>query len=245
MKKKINNMEVVLPNLQLLYNNKTIGLILRSGSDINIISTSFARTLGMYIRPLSMDTKKTLGSKLPHDACGEVFTKFRHSNGLNFQFSSIVVEEHMYNVTAGMPFLIDNGITIDMRQREIIVQSMVIPYGTLSVTDTSQLSVPSEILSHDTRSQCLYSSPQCDYSRTNDEFTPNHSFQTKNEFLNKFHSQFHSLNSDRCIDYEEYSDYEGYEKYHDNMEDGRYFYEDLHHVNGSPNTYYDHGHRAP
>ena len=121
-----NKAAYVMPFLNLSYGHHLIRVTLSSGCKINVVTEDYAHQLGFPIHPLSQDTRDSLFGVLPPSACGEVHIRLSYENMKIIYFSSVVVKQHSCDIVAGVPFLISNGITIDMGENKIIIDDDII-----------------------------------------------------------------------------------------------------------------------
>ena len=121
--------KTVIPFLNLAYKHHHIKVKLSSEATLNVIDSAFAQQCDIPIYALSSATTN-LAYLLPTSTLvGEVHCIFRH-NGYPLRFSAVAVDEHDTLITAGMPFMEESAIALDLGRSEIIIGgSKVICYG--------------------------------------------------------------------------------------------------------------------
>ena len=115
------------PYVNVFFNHITIKIVIDTGATINMVHQSTARNLGLVISPSSQSATQADGnSKI--DIVGETrFSVTRNNKTLHFE--GLVARSMDTEVLAGIPFLVQNNISVHPAKNIIMIDEDIYPYG--------------------------------------------------------------------------------------------------------------------
>ena len=114
------------PYLYVHYKHHSIRLTIDTGATTNMIRASFAKHIGIPIKPADQMAHQADGIT-PLDVIGEVHVQF-HRENWTCQLDALVVEQLDVDVLAGNPFLVVNDIATRPAKRQIVIAGKDIMY---------------------------------------------------------------------------------------------------------------------
>ena len=108
------------PNFSAFYEHNPVLIICDSGATSSLIRHNFALKLQMPISPTSHSASQADG-KTHMKACGEVHVRLARG-ALSSQLQAVVVSDLDCDILAGVPFMRDNNILLDIPHDRIIIQ---------------------------------------------------------------------------------------------------------------------------
>ena len=119
--KTLERVSYIYYSIQFKDTNKTqVQALVDSGSEINAIYLSFAKLLGLPIRPMDVGAQNIIGTTLDtHGIVVAVFSVVDKANQVRFFEKAFLVANVSPEVVFGMLFLILSGADVDFSGRKL------------------------------------------------------------------------------------------------------------------------------
>ena len=114
------------PYFYAFYKSHPVHLVVDTGATSSVVSATFLKRAGITIKPTNHSARAV--DKAPLSISGEIRITLQFSD-LDLPITALVVDSLDCDILAGMPFCVENDVTVHCLLRQISIKSITFNYG--------------------------------------------------------------------------------------------------------------------